>query len=78
MCVCPIPLLLLADMQISAVVAMALLLGSGTACFITNCPPGGKRSSPSAQLGSVRTVRRRRRARPRTPKLAALEGSFVL
>ncbi|XP_042865376.1 oxytocin-neurophysin 1-like isoform X2 [Penaeus japonicus] len=42
-------------MQISAVVAMAVLVGSGTACFITNCPPGGKRSSPSAQLGSVRT-----------------------
>ncbi|KAG7163703.1 oxytocin-neurophysin 1-like [Homarus americanus] len=31
------------------------VVGSTTACFITNCPPGGKRSGPTAQLGRTRT-----------------------
>ncbi|XP_071542157.1 oxytocin-neurophysin 1-like isoform X2 [Panulirus ornatus] len=42
-------------MQVGVVVVVTILVGSAAACFITNCPPGGKRSGATAQLGRSRT-----------------------
>lgn len=48
-----------ADMQagVAVTVVVTLLVGGAAACFITNCPPGGKRSGGiMSQLGHARTV----------------------
>ncbi|KAK7078771.1 hypothetical protein SK128_015067 [Halocaridina rubra] len=42
-------------MQLSVVLALMSLMGYVNACFITNCPPGGKRSSPATHVGHTRT-----------------------
>ncbi|XP_053633077.2 oxytocin-neurophysin 1-like [Cherax quadricarinatus] len=36
------------------VVMVVSVVGAASACFITNCPPGGKRSGPSVQLNNLR------------------------
>lgn len=42
---------------VAVTVVVTLLVGGAAACFITNCPPGGKRSGGiMSQLGHVRTV----------------------
>lgn len=48
-----------ASMQVgvAVTVVVTLLVGGAAACFITNCPPGGKRSGGiMSQLGHARTV----------------------
>ncbi|XP_064101142.1 oxytocin-neurophysin 1-like [Macrobrachium nipponense] len=43
-------------MQLSVVlVVISIIMGYSNACFITNCPPGGKRSMPSSHIGHTRT-----------------------
>ncbi|MPC21605.1 Isotocin-neurophysin IT 2 [Portunus trituberculatus] len=42
---------------VTVTVVVTLLVGSAAACFITNCPPGGKRSGGlMSTLGRARTV----------------------
>lgn len=42
---------------VAVTVVVTLLVGGAAACFITNCPPGGKRSGGiMSQLGHVRMV----------------------
>ncbi|KAK8730677.1 hypothetical protein OTU49_007865, partial [Cherax quadricarinatus] len=40
---------------VGVVMVVGVLVGAATACFITNCPPGGKRSGHTTQLAHFRT-----------------------